>query len=55
MAWMESALREVFDRCRDATAPYQRRRALNFHYFYEFSADDRFQGQSISLTATVAF
>lgn len=29
--------------------------ALNFHYFYEFSAEDRFQGQSIGLNFAMKF
>jgi hypothetical protein len=29
--------------------------ALNFHYFYEFSAEDRFQGQSIGLNLAIKF
>jgi hypothetical protein len=28
---------------------------LNFHYFYEFSSEDRFQGQSFSLSITKKF
>jgi len=29
--------------------------ALNFHYFYEFAAEDRFQGQSIGLNFAIKF
>ena len=29
--------------------------ALNFHYFYEFDAEDRFQGQSIGLNFGIKF
>jgi hypothetical protein len=29
--------------------------ALNFHYFYEFAAQDRFQGQSIGLNFAIKF
>ena len=29
--------------------------ALNFHYFYEFAAKDRFQGQSIGLNFAIKF
>ena len=30
-------------------------RTLNFHYFYEFDAKDRFQGQSIGLNFAIKF
>jgi hypothetical protein len=29
--------------------------ALNFHYFYEFAAEDRFQGQALGLSLAVKF
>jgi hypothetical protein len=29
--------------------------ALNFHYFYEFAAEDRFQGQSVGLNFAIKF
>ncbi len=29
--------------------------SLNFHYFYEFDAKDRFQGQSIGLNLAFKF
>ena len=29
--------------------------ALNFHYFYEFASEDRFQGQSIGLNLAIKF
>jgi hypothetical protein len=29
--------------------------AMNFHYFYEYAADNRFQGQSIGLNFAMKF
>jgi hypothetical protein len=29
--------------------------SLNFHYFYEFAAEDRFQGQSIGLNLAIKY
>ena len=29
--------------------------ALNFHYFHEFAAEDRFQGESIGLNFAIKF